>query len=266
MKLWPDSFEAIKEGSKTIEMRLNDEKRKRIQIGDLLEFRNTETKEIMKCAVLEKKVFSSFKELYDSYDKISIGYQENEIANYEDMLNYYSKADIEKYGALAIHICKLELLSPKLLIDFGICPTCFDKRNENCLYGKLTDKLLYTDDQLECFFAGNPRAKGHTIISTAQHYKDILEAPKELVAYLFCFAQKVMCAIKTVFGCESVYLCTMCDGPMNHFHIQLIPRYKEEQRGSKNFVKERKAYIEDEEKVERMRKLLEGYQNELSSL
>ena len=62
--------------------------------------------------------------------------------------------------------------------------------------------------------------------------------------------------MKKIFNVESVYLCTMCDGPMNHFHVQLIPRYSFEKRGSKNFVKPRKEYIEDKEKIEKLRKLL----------
>ena len=55
--------------------------------------------------------------------------------------------------------------------------------------------------------------------------------------------------IKEVYKCERVYMCTMCDGPMNHFHVQLIPRYSYEERGSNNFVKERFDYIEDLEKI-----------------
>ena len=51
--------------------------------------------------------------------------------------------------------------------------------------------------------------------------------------------------IKKIYNSESVYLCTMCDGPMNHFHVQLIPRYSFEKRGSKNFVKPRFEYKED---------------------
>ena len=58
------------------------------------------------------------------------------------------------------------------------------------------------------------------------------------------------------YECESVYLCTMCDGPMNHFHVQLIPRYKDEKRGSRNFVKERKSYVYNEKKVNIIRNLL----------
>jgi diadenosine tetraphosphate (Ap4A) HIT family hydrolase len=67
-----------------------------------------------------------------------------------------------------------------------------------------------------------------------------------------------MRALKEVYGAESVYLCTMCDGPMNHFHVQLIPRYEYEKRGSKNFVKPRQEYVEDKEKIKAMRSKL-GY-------
>ena len=48
----------------------------------------------------------------------------------------------------------------------------------------------------------------------------------------------------------------MCDGPMNHFHVQLIPRYDFEERGSDNFVKPRQKYVEDKEKVLALRKAL----------
>ena len=62
--------------------------------------------------------------------------------------------------------------------------------------------------------------------------------------------------IKEVYKTESVYLCTMCDGPNNHFHVQLIPRYDYEERGSDNFVKPRQAYVEDIEKRDEIRRLL----------
>ena len=70
------------------------------------------------------------------------------------------------------------------------------------------------------------------------------------------FAKKAMNALRAVYGAESVYLCTMCDGPMNHFHLQLIPRYAHEKRGSHNFVEERQAYVADTEKVNTLRNLL----------
>lgn len=83
----------------------------------------------------------------------------------------------------------------------------------------------------------------------------MMEIPDDLCQEVFIFAKKMMNIIKKTYNCESVYLCTMCDGPMNHFHLQLIPRYSYEKRGSKNFVKERMEYIEDKEKIKTLRKL-----------
>ena len=142
------------------------------------------------------------------------------------------------------------------IIDSGICPTCFDKENNNVLYGDNTDKIIYEDDLVECFLVGNPRAEGHTAISTKKHFKDMMEIDDKTCQVIFVMAKKLMNIIKEVYHCESVYLCTMCDGPMNHFHIQLIPRYSYEKRGSKNFVKPRMEYIEDKEKIKALRELM----------
>jgi len=144
-------------------------------------------------------------------------------------------------------------LEPSILTDLSICPTCYNKENNCCLYGDISEKMLFENDNFECFLVGNPRADGHTIISTKQHYKDMMEIPDDLCKEIFVFSKKVMNVLKEVFKSESVYICSMCDGPMNHFHIQLIPRYDYEKRGSKNFVKPRKEYVYDEEKVNVLR-------------
>lgn len=104
MNLRNDSFEAIKGGWKTIEMRLNDEKRSKIEIGDEIEFTNIETNEKLVCEVINIYKYNEFKELYKNHNKISIGYREDQIANPNDMLMYYSKDNIYKYGVLGIEI------------------------------------------------------------------------------------------------------------------------------------------------------------------
>lgn len=147
-------------------------------------------------------------------------------------------------------------ITPAMLVDSGICPTCYDREHDHALYGDCSDKLLFENELFECMLVGNPRAAGHTAIISKTHYKDMLEIPDALCREMFVFAKKAMNALRAVYGAESVYLCTMCDGPMNHFHLQLIPRYAHEKRGSRNFVKERQAYVADTEKVNMLRKLL----------
>ena len=48
--------------------------------------------------------YSSFEELYKYFDKIAMGYDENDIANPKDMEKYYSKEEQNKYGGVAIKI------------------------------------------------------------------------------------------------------------------------------------------------------------------
>ncbi len=144
-------------------------------------------------------------------------------------------------------------LSPGELVDLGICPTCFNRKHNGALYGDNTNTLIYEDEDIECFFVGNPRSDGHMAISTMEHYHDMSEAPDEINEKIIRFAKRFMIIIKEVFECERVYMCTMCDGPNNHYHIQLIPRYSYEKRGSGNFVKPRKLYTYDEEKLAKVK-------------
>lgn len=150
-------------------------------------------------------------------------------------------------------------LSTKELVDLGVCPTCLNRKYHGALYGDNSDKLLYEDHDIECFLVGNPRADGHMCISTINHYHDLSEAPNFINEKIIRFAKQFMLIIKDVYKCERVYMCTMCDGPNNHYHIQLIPRYANEERGSKNFVKPRKNYVYDKAKFEQVKAMIEEY-------
>lgn len=177
-----------------------------------------------------------------------------DFVNSDDMIPS-QKRRLSRYLLDAGYLQEPEL-TPAKLVDGGICPTCYDRANGFCLYGDPAEKRLYENELFECSLIGAPRAPGHAVIISKEHFKDMLDIPDDLCAAVYLFAKKAMNAIKAVYGAESVYLCTMCDGPMNHFHVQLIPRYACEKRGSKNFVKPRQAYQEDQEKTEKLRELL----------
>lgn len=104
MNLWDESFQKIKNKTKTIEMRLCDEKRSLISIGDIIQFTNTKTNEILKCIVTNLYKYKNFDELYKYHDKISIGYSEDEIADSKDMFAYYDLEKIERYGVVGIEL------------------------------------------------------------------------------------------------------------------------------------------------------------------
>ena len=100
-------FEAIREGRKTIELRLWDEKRQKIKTGDTLVFEEDggEGRRIS-CRVLALHRFESFSELYATLPLDKCGYREEELAfaTYRDMEQYYPPEKQEKYGVVGIEL------------------------------------------------------------------------------------------------------------------------------------------------------------------
>ena len=58
----------------------------------------------MECKVLNLYVYPSFAELYRHHDKVSMGYDEDDTADPDDMLMYYSAEDIHRYGVVGIEV------------------------------------------------------------------------------------------------------------------------------------------------------------------
>lgn len=108
MKLHFKPFEMIKNGDKIYELRLYDEKRRKIKANDTIVFTNKNGEELAVCVKALHK-FSSFKELYETLPLEKCGYLKEELptASYTDMQEYYSCEKQEKYGVLAIEIALL---------------------------------------------------------------------------------------------------------------------------------------------------------------
>ncbi len=107
MNLQPAPMQMIRSGRKTIELRLYDEKRQCISVGDTIEFTNTENrKDILRATVKNMYVFGSFDELYRKLPLLECGYTEDNIdsASALDMEQYYSKEQQSKYGVDGIRI------------------------------------------------------------------------------------------------------------------------------------------------------------------
>ena len=104
LRLHNEPFELINSGSKTIEMRLYDEKRKLIKEGDIIIFTNRLTDEKLKTKVIKLHLFNNFKELYNAFPCVSLGYKINEKIDPSDMEKYYPKEEQKKYGVVGIEI------------------------------------------------------------------------------------------------------------------------------------------------------------------
>jgi len=107
MKLYNDPFCRIKSGEKTIELRLYDEKRRDVNVGDEITFTNIDTGEqvITKCNALYTA--DSFVELFSvlkNTEKMGVKHNESPEDMSEQMREYYSIENEEKYGVVGIEI------------------------------------------------------------------------------------------------------------------------------------------------------------------
>lgn len=107
MKLKDKPFNSIKNGTKTVELRLYDEKRRLLKENDTIEFTNMITGETLLVKVIELCVFNNFKELFKHFDNISMGFDKNEEVDPKIMEQYYSIEEQEKYSVVGIKIKKI---------------------------------------------------------------------------------------------------------------------------------------------------------------
>ncbi len=106
MKLNPSPFELIKSGKKTIELRLYDEKRRLLKVGDRIIFTKTDSHDTLEVTVTKLHIFDNFKELYEALPLDKCGYTEANIttAHYSDMNAYYSESEQEKWGVVGVEV------------------------------------------------------------------------------------------------------------------------------------------------------------------
>lgn len=112
MNLNPRPFDMIASGAKTIELRLNDEKRQQIKIGDTIIFtETTDSNKQITTEVVKLHKFESFSKLYEALPLDKCGYLPNELASasYKDMEEYYSHEKQTRYGVLGIEILVVDV-------------------------------------------------------------------------------------------------------------------------------------------------------------
>ena len=102
MRLVDFAFNSMKNEVKDIEVRLNDEKRQLINVGDIIEFEHIDTKEIIRVKVINLHKFKTFDELFNKFENKRLGLKETDDVSIID--NFYTKEEQEKYDALGIEI------------------------------------------------------------------------------------------------------------------------------------------------------------------
>ena len=104
LRLDEDIFEIVKNGTKRVEVRLYDEKRELMKIGDTLTFyKRPLLEEKINTKIIGLKKFNNINDLLNKYEMKEIyveGFSKEEFIKLLE--RFYSKEEQEKYGFIAI--------------------------------------------------------------------------------------------------------------------------------------------------------------------
>lgn len=107
MRLTAAPFEQLKNGTKKIELRLYDEKRKKIKTGDTVLFINLkDPDDTLLTRVTDVYTFASFEDLYRALPLQDLGYSADELASAspKDMNQFYSPEEQAQYGVVGFRL------------------------------------------------------------------------------------------------------------------------------------------------------------------
>jgi len=104
-----DIFEVVNNNSKTIEARVNDEKRRKIKIGDKIIFlKRPDEIEKIEAMVEDLVYYKNFNDLVKDYNMEELYLKDIDKEDFIKLLKrFYSKKEIEQYGVVAIRFKKI---------------------------------------------------------------------------------------------------------------------------------------------------------------
>lgn len=110
MGLYEQPMGSIQSGRKTVEVRLNDDKRRKIQVGDTIQFTKVPSEdETLTVEVIGLREFPTFRDMYETIpaeDFDAVGDSISEMV--ESTYDIYSPEREREWGTLAITIKLLE--------------------------------------------------------------------------------------------------------------------------------------------------------------
>lgn len=104
MNLREAPFMQIKNGTKRVELRLFDEKRQKIRVGDEIIFKKEHSDEVIHAVAIGLHVYPNFDLLSWNFHNDVLGIPEDIMDIGKYMRSYYSDSDVYRYGAFAIRL------------------------------------------------------------------------------------------------------------------------------------------------------------------
>ncbi len=110
-------------------------------------------------------------------------------------------------------------------------------KDDNCIFckiaaGEIPSKTLYEDEQFRVILDLAPATRGHALILPKNHYGNIYELPEEAAGDVMKLARRMAGLMTDKLHCDGFNLLQnngeAAGQTVFHFHMHLIPRYKDD--------------------------------------
>ena len=125
--------------------------------------------------------------------------------------------------------------------------------NSDCIFckiaaGEIPSRKIYEDSDLIAIMDLNPTSKGHSLIIPKEHCTNIYDIDEDIAAKVMKTAKKLATKMTVALNCDGFNLLQnngeTAGQTMFHFHMHLIPRYKD---ADNNMLKFTSVSFSDEE-------------------
>ena len=126
-------------------------------------------------------------------------------------------------------------------------------KKDDCIFckiaaGEIPSRKIYEDSDLIAIMDGNLTAKGHSVIIPKEHCTNIYDIDEDIAAKVMKTAKKLATKMTVALNCDGFNLLQnngeTAGQTMFHFHMHLIPRYKD---ADNNMLKFTSVSFSDEE-------------------
>ena len=110
-------------------------------------------------------------------------------------------------------------------------------RDENCIFCKLANgdiptNMIYEDEMFAVILDASPATRGHALILPKEHAANIYELSDEVASEIFVLAKKLATKMTEILKCDGFNIVQnngeVAGQTVFHFHMHLIPRYKDD--------------------------------------
>jgi len=118
----------------------------------------------------------------------------------------------------------------------------FSKDKESCLFCNLpSERIIKKTKYFNIIKDLYPISKGHTLITSINHYRYLRDLPEEAVKELWSLVIVTQKLLMKEYVCSDFNI-GINDGPdagqtINHFHLHIIPRYEGDVKNPKGGVR-----------------------------